>query len=233
MLMAALALAGPAWGQEGKKKEEAGFVVLLLPLGVLVLMSLQVATMAAFPRFAQRCGAAVRRYRWQTGVSGLAAFLGVFLLAAVVGSAAEGAAGIPLGLGLLCAAIGGVGVTLEAGRWATARMGDREPPHPLVQVIAGSSLIGWAALLVPCAGQVAWLIASCMAMGGFIYALVRGNALDEAPPREPRALAPPPGPPVAAPQPEPPDEVTQAPVRPPADTERETEQRGDYGDQVF
>lgn len=232
LLLAALALASPAWSQDGKKKEEAGFLVVLLPLGLLALMSLQVATIAAFPRFSRRCAAAVRRYRWQTGLIGLVAFLAVILLSAIVGSAANAAAGIPLGLGALCAAIGGVGVSLEVGRWAMTRTGQGEAPHPIIQIIAGSSLVGWGALLIPCAGQIGWLIVSCMAMGGFVYALVRGETLDEAPPRRPDTAAPSTRPPATVAHVEPASEAAApTPERPGA--QAGTEEGDDYGDQVF
>ncbi len=232
VIMGLLLLAGPAWAQGAKKNEQAAFLLALVPFGFLALLSLQVAIIAAFPRFTRRCGAAVRRYRWQTGLSGLAASLGIFLLAAVVGSAAEGAAAIPLALGLLAAAAGSVGLSLEVGRWAVARIGSEVPLHPTAQLLIGSSVLGWGGLLVPCLGQLAWIVAFCMAVGGSIYALARGNALDEAPPRQADRPVPPPSPLSAPAQPGPDRQAVDVPPGP-SDAGPQIEKRDQPDDQVF
>jgi len=197
-----------------KKKDEGAVVLLLLPLAIFFTASLQIALLGVFPRFARRCATAVNRYRWQTPLAGLAAFLGVAVLAALANAASGGneRAGIPfVMLGTLVAMLGGVGVSSLAGRWALERMSPGTAAHPILEVLAGSSLIGWAALLVPCAGQVLWVLASCAAMGAFFIALFGGRRLDEAPakravPTPAASTAPPsapaaPAPPVGKPEP--------------------------------
>jgi hypothetical protein len=120
----------------------------------------------------------------------------VGLLAALANAAAGGnqqAGFLFVLLGSLVATMGGVGVSLLAGKWALKRIGSEGAAHPIVEVLAGSSLLGWAALLVPCAGQVLWIVASWAAMGAFFFALLGGRRLDEAPLRRavPPAAAPP------------------------------------------
>ncbi|MBM3473511.1 MAG: hypothetical protein FJX75_09600 [Armatimonadetes bacterium] len=219
MVLAAILLAvtwcavALAQGPGPKKKEEGAVLLLLLPLAIFVCASLQMAVMGVFPRFARRCATAVDRYRWQTPLVGLAAFLAVALLAAMANAAAGGnqQAGFPfVMLGTLVATMGGVGVSLLAGRWALKRIGSEAPAHPIVEVLAGSSLLGWVMILVPCAGQVLWVVASWAAMGAFFFALLGGRRLDEAPLR--RAVVPPAAPPSPAvptpPEPEPEPEST-------------------------
>ena len=191
-----------AQGAGPKKKDEGAAVLLLLPLAIFFIASLQIALLGVLPHFARRCAAAVNRYRWQTPLAGLAAFLAVGVLAALANAASGGneRAGIPFVLlGSLVAMMGGVGVSLLAGRWALERMASGTAAHPILEVLAGSSLIGWAALLVPCAGQVLWVVASCAAMGAFFVALFGGRRLDEAPAR--RAVPAPVAPAPAAPAP--------------------------------
>jgi len=173
-----------AQGPAAKKKDEGAWAAfLLMPVAILVCATLQMAVMAAFPRFARRCAAAVSRYRWQTPLAGLAALLATALLAALANQAAGGnqqAGFVVLAPSVLVSTIGGVGVALIAGRWALARIQADAPAHPLLAVLAGASLLGWTMILVPCVGQVLWLLVACASMGAFVLAVLLGRRLDEA-----------------------------------------------------
>lgn len=192
-VLAAAMASVPVWAEGGGKKGEEGAAValLLLPLGLIVLTSLQVALLAAIPRFCARCGTAVRRYRWQTGLIGLGVGLGLLVLAALMAQIAQPLAAVPLVFGGLVGALGGAGVALEVGKWATARIDADSTPHPVVQLLVGGSLFGWGALLVPVAGPIAAIAAFFMAIGGVVYAVFRREALDEAPARKPLPTEPP------------------------------------------
>jgi len=199
----------------GKKDEGAWVALLLLPVMVLVSATLQMAVMSAFPRFARRCATAVARYRWQTPLAGLAALLAVALLAAVTKQLAGGSdqAGLPVvGIGALVGTMGGVGVSLVAGRWAVRRVRPDAVAHPLLEILAGVSLLGWAMILLPCVGQVLWLLAACASQGAFWMALLLRHRLDETP----RAGgAPAPKPPEPAPVSPTDAEPAREPERPP------------------
>jgi len=184
-------LAAPVWAQEGKKGEGAWLVVLLAPVGLAALASLQVAALLVFPGFSRRCATAVRRYRWQTTLVGLAGFLVVLLLCAVVAAVTkrQQLAGIPFVLACFLAMLGGVGVSLEAGRWGLKRLDASTEAHPVVEVLAGACLVWWASVIVPVVGWVFWAGASCAALGALIVALVRGKDLDEVSRPAPRAQA--------------------------------------------
>jgi hypothetical protein len=167
----------------GKKKDQGAFVLLLLPLLVPIVASLQMAVMGVFPAFARRCAAAVTRYRWQTPLIGLVALLAFGLLAAMANALAGGnqRAGLPVVFAaILVATVGGVGLSLPAGRWALKRIGSDAASHPIVEILAGSSVLGWGMFLVPCVGQLAGIAASLASMGAFFFALVGGRGLDEA-----------------------------------------------------
>jgi len=207
LLAFAIAAGALAQGPGGKKKDGGAAVALLVaPLLVLVSATLQVAVMGVFPRFGRRCAAAVRRYRWQTPLAGLAGFLGTLLLAAVANWAAGGnqQAGIPVvSLASLIATIGGVGPALVAGRWAAQRAQPDQTAHPLLEVLAGTSALGWGMILVPCVGQLLWLVTACASLGAFILAVLLGHRLDEvrAKPAPPVAVSPPPPPEAPGPRP--------------------------------
>jgi hypothetical protein len=199
-----------------KKNEQGAFLMLLVPLGIFTAASFQIATLAVAPRFARRCAAAVRRYTWRAGLLGLAGLLAVFALAAVLGSVGAGGTGGLLFavVGGLAGTAGGVGVSLQAGEWALRRIGG--DAHPLLVLLAGSCVLGWAVVLLPVVGQLLWIVVACLAMGAFWLALILGRSLDEAPARptpapttvSPEAL-PVAGPPAAA--------ASPAPAAPPAD----------------
>jgi hypothetical protein len=208
---AASACEEPAPGK--KQDQEAWLALLLPPLVAIVAGGLQIAVMAAFPRFARRCAAAVSRYRWQTPLAGLAGFMGTILLASVANAVAGGnqKAGVPVIVAaVLIAAVGGVGVSLVAGRWAAKRIDPDRAAHPLLEIVAGSALLGWAGLLVPCAGQLLVALASWASLGAFILAVLLGRRLDEArswsdavPAASQPVPAAPPEPPAPVPPPEP------------------------------
>ena len=188
----------------GEKDDGAGLVVMwLLPATLILATGLQVALMGVFPRFSRRCAAAVRMYRWQAPLLG---GVGWILAAAVAGVATKAAggdqrAGIPVVCGaFVVASLGGVGISLLAGRWALKRVTSDVPAHPIVEVFAGGNLLGWGMLLVPFAGQLAWVLVTWMSLGAFVLAIVRGRSLDEA--RSWRDATPT-AQPVAAPPPEP------------------------------
>jgi hypothetical protein len=227
----ALVATTPVWAQRGDKNENGAVALLLLPLVVVAVTSLHVALMTGFPRLSARCGIAVRRYRWQTALTGLGALLVLLIVAGLVSGIAQPLSGIPLTVGLVAALLGSTGVSLEAGKWAVARIDANNTPHPVVQIITGSSLLGWSALLVPVAGQVALLVAFFMSIGGFAYALFFGQRLDEAPARQ--AVIPETGATVATPVPAPPPSPTPSPGGGvPGPPPGETKPQG-YGDQVF
>ncbi len=196
---AALALAAaPAWAEGGKQQQQGAFVLLLAPLGLAAIAGLQIAALLVFPRFSRRCAVAVRRYRWQTILAGLASFLAVFVLCIAVGAVTKNKqlGWPPLLIGLFLAALGGTGVSLQVGKWGLVRLGSAMPAHPVVEVLAGVCLVGWG-LVVPVLGLVLGLGAVCAALGAFVLTVIRGSNLDEAlmanaPP--PAVLAPPPGP---------------------------------------
>lgn len=209
-----VALAAPVWAQGGKKGEGAWLGLLLAPVALVAIASLQVAALMVFPAFSRRCGTAVRRYWWQTTLVGLAGFLVVLLLCAIVGAVTKSQqlGGIPFVLACFLAMLGGVGVSLEAGRWGLKRLDAGGEAHPVVEVLAGASLVWWASVIVPVVGWVFWAGASCAALGALIAALVRGKGLDEVSRPAPRPRAAPAShvaPPVVVPP------VTIAPPAPP------------------
>jgi hypothetical protein len=178
----------------GKKKGEGAVALLLLPLAIPIVASLQMAVMGVFPTFTRRCAAAVTRYRWQTPLIGLVALLAFGLLAALANAAARGneRAGLPVVFtAILVAAIGGIGVSLPTGRWALQRIGSGAPSHPIVEILAGSSVVGWGVSVLPCVGQLAGIVLSLASMGAFFFALIGGRRLDEAPARTRTPPAPP------------------------------------------
>lgn len=185
-------------------------ILLLVPLGTLISGTLQVAVLAAFPRFARRCEAAVQRYKWQTPLVGMAGGLAVFLVAALASAVNEQLAGFPIAGGWLLGMVGGVGVSLVAGKWAVERIGGKAPAHPVVQVLAGSFLLGWAMVLLPCVGQILFLVVSWASMGALLMALVMGRKLDVV---KRAAISPPP--PVS------PDPAVPTTVAPPLSVEAE------------
>ncbi len=229
--LAALVASTPGWAQGPKKKENGAFVLLLLPLLVVVLTSLHVALITGFPRLSARCGIAVRRYRWQTALTGLGALFGLFVLTALMGAIAQPLSAIPIAIGLVAALLGSTGVSLEAGKWALARIGANNTPHPVVQIITGSSLLGWSALLVPVAGQIALLVAFFMSIGGLAYAVFFGKRLEEAPARRP--MVPAPGATIPTPVPAPPPTSTPSPGGGVAGAPPGEAKPRDFGDQVF
>jgi len=176
----------------------------LLPLTLVVATGLQVALMGFFPRFSRRCAAAVRMYRWQAPLVG---FVGWLLTAAAAGAANKAAggseqAGIPVvSVAMLAASLGGVGLSLLAGRWAMKRVASDVPAHPIVEVFAGGQLLGWGMVVVPIVGQLAWVLLTWISLGAFVLAVVMGRRLDEARTWRDAPLA---APPAAAPSPEPP-----------------------------
>lgn len=204
LVMLAVLWAVPASAQGAKKREEGAIALLLLPLGIVTAATLQIAFMSVFPSFARRCHSAVKRYCWQTLLVGLAGTLALALSAALANQLASGKELVPLiilaAAGLI-AGIGGTGVSLEAGEWALERMRAQEAGHPFVAIMAGSSVLGWPMILVPCLGQLLWLIVWCTALGAFIFAVLLGSRLDEAPSSE---SAPPPPRPAKPATPEPP-----------------------------
>jgi hypothetical protein len=194
---AALVLAAAPARAEAGKQEQGAFVLLLAPLGLVAIASLQAAALLVFPRFSRRCAVAVRRYRRQTILAGFTSFLAVFLLCMAVGGVTKNKqlGGLPLLIGSFLAALGGTGVSLQVGKWGLARLGSAIPAHPVVEVLSGVCLVGWG-LVVPVVGLVLGLGAACAALGAFVVTAIRGGNLDESLMADamPPAVPPPPGP---------------------------------------
>jgi hypothetical protein len=185
-----------AQAQGAKKDEQAGLALLILPLWLVVVASLQTAALLVVPRFSRRCATAVRRYRWQTGLAGLATFLGVLLVCALLSAATKNqqVGGVPFVIASLLATIGGVGVSTEVGRWALRRLQTNVEAHPVTEVLSGACLVFWGCLIVPIIGWAAWIVASWLSMGAFVMALVRGAGLDESAVARPTTAPSAPGP---------------------------------------
>lgn len=170
---------------EGPRKREEGVIaLLLLPLGIVITATLQIAAMALFPRFARRCHSAIRHYRWQTPLLGFAGLLGVMMLAVIANQLAGGneLAGLLVLLSAtVMAGVGGVGVSLQAGKWALNRINAAHQDHPVIAILVGASVLGWFMVVVPCLGQLLYLLVASAALGAFLFSLIAGRRLDEAP----------------------------------------------------
>ncbi len=182
--LAVAALCGPAaWAADAKRHGAAAALFGAAVTFLVVGASLQVAAAVLAPRFCERAAQATRAHKLPAIAIGVGCGLAIMVVTVILSQAGGGVgkalAGLVLVTAAICAVPGMAGISRVVGDWATRTRyaGAETEAHPLVAVLVGAFVCGWASMLTGGALLIALL---AFGLGAMLYAAARGTSLDVA-----------------------------------------------------